>query len=102
MARGGSTVLEPVKERRAIRPGEGGLGDAWKVVVLNDNHNTFEGVAFTLATVLPNVDYDKGMTMANKIHHEGRAVVWSGHKELAELYHEQLGAKGLTMAELCQ
>src|SRR5206468_2408591 len=37
---------------------------------------------------------------ANKIHHNGQAMVWSGHRELAELYHSQLVAYGLTMAPL--
>ncbi len=77
-----------------------GLGDAWRVIVLNDDHNTFEGVAFALAQTIPGVDYDKGMTFANQIHAAGQAIVWSGHQELAELYHSELEAKGLTMAPL--
>jgi ATP-dependent Clp protease adaptor protein ClpS len=74
----------------------------WHVVVLNDNHNTFEGVAFALARVLPGVGYDQGIGFANRIHFSGRAVVWTGHKERAELYHEQLAGYGLTMAPLTQ
>ena len=79
---------------------EGGLGWSWKVVVLNDDHNTFEGVARALAKTLPGVSYDGGMRMANTIHHSGRAVVWTGPLEPAELYWEQLAAAGLTMAPL--
>ena len=75
-------------------------GKPWSVIVLNDNHNTFEGVAFALSSTIPGVDYDKGMRMADRIHNSGRAVVWSGHKEPAELYWEQLRALGLTMAPL--
>jgi ATP-dependent Clp protease adaptor protein ClpS len=70
------------------------------VIVLNDDHNTFQGVAFALSSVLPGVDYDKGMTMANTIHDKGLAVVWSGQQEQAELYWEQLKDYGLTMAPL--
>ncbi len=77
-----------------------GLGDPWNVVVLNDSHNTFEGVAFTLSAVLPGVTYDAGMRFANHIHFSGRAVVWSGHQELAELYWSQLASSGLTLAPL--
>ncbi len=76
------------------------LGDAWRVIVLNDDHNTFEGVAFALADVIPGVDYDRGMKLANRIHTAGRAVVWSGLREPAELYWEQLAGYGLTMAPL--
>jgi ATP-dependent Clp protease adaptor protein ClpS len=77
-----------------------GTGDAWRVIVLNDDHNTFEGVAFALAQTIPGVDYDKGMAHANKIHTTGQALVWSGHRELAELYHSQLEAYALTLAPL--
>jgi ATP-dependent Clp protease adaptor protein ClpS len=68
------------------------------VTVLNDNHNTFEGVAFALSGVLPGVTYDKGMRLANTIHNAGRATVWTGDREQAELYWEELRGAGLTMA----
>ena len=94
-----STTLTPPRERERSTTGSG-LGDAWRVIVLNDNHNTFEGVAFALAQTIPGVDYEKGMAFANKIHNTGRAIVWSGHRELAELYHSQLEEYGLTLAPL--
>jgi ATP-dependent Clp protease adaptor protein ClpS len=75
-------------------------GKPWNVIVLNDNHNTFDGVAFALASTIPGVDYDRGLRMADRIHNSGRAVVWSGHREPAELYWEKLKALGLTMAPL--
>ena len=62
------------------------------MIVLNDNHNTFQGVAFALSAVMPGVSYDKGMTLANRIHEPGQAIVWSGDQEQAELYWEQLAA----------
>jgi ATP-dependent Clp protease adaptor protein ClpS len=79
-----------------------GLGGTWRVIVLNDDHNTFEGVAGALSTVLPGVSYDQGMSMANRIHNTGQAIVWSGQRELAEHYWEQLDGRGLTMAPLEQ
>ena len=93
------STLTPPKER--LDRGEGtGLGRPWNVIVLNDNHNTFQGVAFALSSVIPGVDYDRGMALANRIHASGQAIVWSGHKEQAELYWEQLSGQGLTMAPL--
>jgi ATP-dependent Clp protease adaptor protein ClpS len=93
------TTITPPKERLSRGTGSG-LRERWRVIVLNDNHNTFEGVAFALAQTIPGVDYDKGMRLANTIHTRGQAIVWSGHRELAELYHSQLDGYGLTMAPL--
>ena len=95
------STLTPPKER--ARRGTGtGSGTPWRVIVRNDDHNTFEGVAFALSSVLPGVSYDRGMAFANRIHSTGQAIVWSGHKERAELYWSQLEAFGLTMAPLEQ
>ena len=43
MESGGATVELP----RVGDPGVG-QGGAWRVIVLNDNHNTFDGVAHAL------------------------------------------------------
>jgi len=94
-----SETLTPPKVRPS-RGGGSGPGESWRVIVLNDNHNTFEGVAFALAQTIPGVDYDRGMELANRIHNTGQAIVWSGHRELAELYHTQLEGYGLTLAPL--
>jgi ATP-dependent Clp protease adaptor protein ClpS len=94
-----ATPETPTKERVHDGAG-GGLGDAWRVVVLNDNHNTFDGVAFALASVIPGISFDRGLSLANRIHTTGQAVVWSGHREPAELYWSQLKDLGLTMAPL--
>ena len=94
-----ATLTPPETRERISRPGEG-TGDAWRVIVLNDDHNTFDGVAFALAAVIPGVDFDKGMAFANKIHNTGQAIVWTGQKEPAELYWQQLDEHGLTLAPL--
>jgi ATP-dependent Clp protease adaptor protein ClpS len=78
------------------------LGGAWRVIVLNDNHNTFDGVAHALARVVPGVSLDQGYSIADTIHNTGQAIVWSGPLETAELYWEQLRDAGLTMAPLEQ
>ncbi len=93
-------TLTPPRERERTRGPGGGTGDASRVIVLNDDHNTFDGVAFALAAVLPGVDFERGMSFANRVHNSGQALVWSGHRELAELYWEQLNGHGLTMAPL--
>jgi ATP-dependent Clp protease adaptor protein ClpS len=79
---------------------DGALGGNWRVIVLNDNHNTFEGVAAALARYVPGITLDKGHAIADQIHRTGQAIVWTGHRELAEHYWEQLRDAGLTMAPL--
>ncbi len=81
---------------------EEGLGGNWLVIVLNDNHNTFDHVAQTLARVIPGVSLDAGYGLADKIHNSGQAAVWTGPREPAELYWGQLQEAGLTMAPLEQ
>ncbi len=94
-----STTATPPRER--LDRGEGSaLGRPWNVIVLNDDHNTFEGVAFALSSVVPGVSYEAGLQLADRIHNSGQAIVWSGLKEQAELYWEQLGRHGLTLAPL--
>lgn len=88
-----------VEKPRLAGPGSG-LGGAWRVIVRNDNHNTFEHVARTLAAVLPGMTVGRGHEIAEQIHNTGLAIVWSGPREVAEHYWEQLGSSGLTMAPL--
>ena len=78
-----------IERPKSAGPGSG-LGGNWLVIVRNDDHNTFEHVARTLAQVIPGVNYDRGMGFANTIHNSGQAIVWTGQREPAELYWEQL------------
>ena len=79
---------------------DSGLGGEWRVIVCNDSHNTFDHVAQTLAQVLPGVTVARGYEIAETIHNSGQAIVWSGAREPAEHYWEQLNAAGLTLAPL--
>jgi ATP-dependent Clp protease adaptor protein ClpS len=88
-----------IERPRSSGPGSD-LGGNWRVIVRNDNHNTFEHVAQALARVLPGVNLDQGHRLADQIHHSGLAIVWTGPRELAEHYWEQLELAGLTMAPL--
>jgi ATP-dependent Clp protease adaptor protein ClpS len=90
-----STIERP----RTAGP-DSGLGGSWRVIVRNDNHNTFDHVAQTLAGVLPGVSLDQGYRIADMIHSGGQAIVWSGPREPAEHFWEQLDGAGLTMAPL--
>ncbi|MFN4280540.1 ATP-dependent Clp protease adapter ClpS [Thermosynechococcus sp.] len=72
----------------------------YKVIVLNDDFNTFQHVAACLMKYIPNMTPDRAWELTNQIHYEGQAIVWVGPQEQAELYHEQLLRAGLTMAPL--
>ncbi len=92
-------ATETLERPRSAGPGSG-TGGNWRVIVLNDDHNTFDHVAKTLARVIPGVTVDDGYRFADRIHNSGQAIVWAGPKEIAELYWEQLDGAGLTMAPL--
>jgi ATP-dependent Clp protease adaptor protein ClpS len=94
-------MSQTIEKPRLGGPGSG-LGGNWKVIVLNDDHNTFDHVAASLARYIPGVTVDRGYALAERIHQSGLAIVWSGPKEPAELYWEQLQDAGLTMAPLEQ
>jgi ATP-dependent Clp protease adaptor protein ClpS len=94
--------MSDVIERPRVQGPGSGLGGGWRVIVLNDDHNTFEGVASALARIIPGVSYEQGLGIADRIHNSGQAIVWTGQKEPAEHYWEQLREAGLTMAPLEQ
>jgi ATP-dependent Clp protease adaptor protein ClpS len=92
-------MTETIELPRTGGPGTG-AGGSWRVIVRNDDHNTFDHVARTLARFIPGVTLEQGHQYANQIHSSGHATVYSGHKEPAEHYWEQLKGAGLTMAPL--
>ena len=74
----------------------------YKIIVLNDDFNTFPHVIKCLVTYIPGMSSDRASDLANEIHTQGQALVWVGPQEQAELYHQQLKRAGLTMAPLEQ
>ena len=98
-----TTVAPPRRAPKSRDAGpRSGSGRPYHVIVLNDDHNTFDGVAFALARTIPGVTFERGLAMADRIHSAGKAVVWTGDREPAELYWDQLAGFGLTMAPLSQ
>jgi ATP-dependent Clp protease adaptor protein ClpS len=72
----------------------------YKVIVLDDDFNTFQYVADCLIKYIPGMTSDYAWDLTNQVHYEGQAIVWVGPQEPAELYHQQLRRAGLTMAPL--
>ena len=71
-----------------------------RIIVLDDKFNTFEHVANCLVRIIPGISEKKSWLLALEVDREGLAEVWRGPFEQAELYHQQLVTKGLTMAPI--
>ncbi len=71
-----------------------------RVIVLDDSFNTFKHVANCLMTIIPYMTEKRALDLTIRIDKTGAAQVWKGHLEQAELYHEQLVSKGLSMAPI--
>ena len=71
-----------------------------RVIVLDDSFNTFQHVANCLLTIIPGMNKKKAWDLTIKVDKSGHAEVWRGNLEHAELYHQQLVSKGLTMAPI--
>ena len=71
-----------------------------RVIVLDDSFNTFQHVANCLLTIITGMSEKKALDLTIKVDKTGSAEVWRGNLEQAELYHEQLFSKGLTMAPI--
>ena len=87
-----STVLDP-KKSKAKYPEA-------RVIVLYDSFNTFQHVANSILTIIPGMSQKRSWDLTIKVDKTGSAEVWRGNLEQAELYHEQLFSKGLTMAPI--
>jgi ATP-dependent Clp protease adaptor protein ClpS len=72
----------------------------FKIVVLDDDFNTFQHVADCLMKYIPGMTGDRAWDLTIQVDGEGQAIVWVGPQEQAELYHLQLKRAGLTMAPL--
>ena len=89
---GSSTLLERQKTTQKYPQA--------RVIVLDDDVNTFQHVVDCLRRIIPGMTEEKAWGLANRIDGQGSAEVWCGPLEQAELYHQQLAAEGLTMAPL--
>jgi len=61
----------------------------YAVVILNDDHHSFEFVVGVLMKVIK-CKVEDAVNFAKTAHEQGRAIVWTGSKEVAELKKEQI------------
>ncbi len=89
---GNSTFLDPKTTKEKYPEA--------RVIVLDDDFNTFEHVANCLQAIIPGMSKERSWELAVEVDSQGSAEVWRGPFEQAELYHHQLQSQGLTMAPI--
>ncbi|MEM1011384.1 MAG: ATP-dependent Clp protease adaptor ClpS [Planctomycetota bacterium] len=81
-----ATTTKPSKpKRRPLVP--------WHVILLDDDDHTYAYVIHMLATVCGHAA-DRAFRLAKEVDESGRVIVFTGHRELAELKREQILAFG--------
>ena len=87
-----TTVLDPKTTKRKYPEA--------RIIVLDDNFNSFEHVANCLVTIIPGMSEKRSWQLAIEVDREGAAELLRAPLEQAELYHQQLIKKGLTVAPI--
>jgi ATP-dependent Clp protease adaptor protein ClpS len=78
---------QPAKKRKPAKL------PPYNVVLLNDDDHTYEYVIEMLKVLFAHPE-EKGMQMAQQVDREGRVIVLTTHKEMAELKRDQIHAYG--------
>jgi len=73
---------------------EPSLDVPWNVVVHDDPVNLMGYVTWVLMKIF-GYDEKKATVLMLQVHQRGRSIVWSGHREKAEFYVQQLQAHQL-------
>lgn len=73
------------------------LAPPWQVLVLNDPVNLMSYVTLILRRIF-GYSEQKATELMLQVHHRGRAIVWTGEREKAELYVQQLQSHQLLAA----
>jgi ATP-dependent Clp protease adaptor protein ClpS len=69
----------------------------YRVILINDDHNSFEHVASCLSRHIPGMSRERALKLTVKVHNEGAATVWVGPQERAQTYRDLLKQEGLTV-----
>src|SRR5262245_9319422 len=76
-----TTKTRPKERTRRLPP--------YNVILENDDHHSFEFVIETLRKALCCTE-QRAILLTTEAHKTGRAIVWTGSKEVAELKAEQI------------
>lgn len=81
------TVPEPKVENKTKRQ------PPYNVILMNDDDHTVEYVV-SLCKKIFGFPVEKGFLKAKEVHEKGRAILWTGTLELAELKQQQVHSIG--------
>lgn len=87
-----AAVKEPEVTNLSVWKTSKALG--WSVIIFNDDVNSFQHVEDVLQRHL-HFTQEKAAETAKKIHKDGKACVYTGHREKSEHYKELLCSEGL-------
>lgn len=90
------TIMQPTRDTQTWTTNRAKPELPWSVVLHNDWDNSMPRVVIVLKKVIPGMTLKRATGIMYEAHKNGRAVAKSCHKELAELYEQQLLAKGLS------
>jgi|SRR5580658_236610 ATP-dependent Clp protease adaptor protein ClpS len=85
-------VATPKKAKPSKKPKPAQL-PMFHVILLNDDDHSYDYVIEMLGVIFA-YPPEKGMTMAKEVDQEGRVIVLTTHKEMAELKRDQIHAYG--------
>lgn len=80
---GSAPVAEPKQKKKP------GLEQPWNVVVYNDPVNLMAYVTMVFQKVF-GFSRERARRHMKEVHYRGRSIVWTGARERAELYVQQL------------
>ncbi len=86
------TTSRPEK-RKARAPATPKRMPNYAVIVWNDDDHTYQYVIEMLQKICGH-SVEQAYVLADTVHHNGRAVVWTGSREVAELKRDQMRGYG--------
>ncbi len=86
-------IVRPKQKRRTKGSSKTKKQPPYVVIVHNDNDHTFDYVIEMLLRVCGH-PLERAVQLTSEVHHTGRAVVWTGSLEVAELKRDQIHGYG--------
>ena len=92
--KGATAVKEKAGKKKSPKKKPPGLLPPWKVLLHNDDKNSFPHVIGSIVELTP-LNEQEAKQRADEAHRSGVALLLVTHKERAELYKEQFESKSL-------